>query len=278
LLIDVFDAKSNTPNEIPLSENLSMTILSDVDIEARMAAGELVRLGSKEQLGPACYELRMGTVYYDLTEQDKRIDVGTTGTILIKPGHRVVLITQEELQIPQNMIARVTSKGSLFSVGLSPVNTYADPGFEGNLGIVTQNLSDKYIEIPTGESIAKVDFALLSSAVTRPYRGQHGFQTKIWPIKRQFQKSFEEVKNDPRVESEVVEAYKMLPRATATALRSIQRRQRIVDAAILVAIFLNALVLALVSTKFVETTIAIGTNLISSAIIGALMWFSRTKE
>ncbi len=55
-------------------------------------------------------------------------------------------------------------KGSLFSIGLSHVATYADPGFKGNLGIVTQNLSDKYIVPPPGEQIAKIDFTQLSGA------------------------------------------------------------------------------------------------------------------
>jgi len=255
-----------------------MTTLSDSDIETRIAAGELIRNGSLTQLGPACYELRMGNVYYDLTEEDKRIDANTNRTILIKPGHRVVLITLEELHIPHNIVARVTSKGSLFSIGLTPASTYADPGFSGNLGIVTQNVSDKYIQIPVGEPIAKVDFSLLSNTVRQPYRGQHGFQTQIWPIRHQLQKTYDEIKKDPRVESEILESYKILPRAIAVTLRQIQQKQRRVDIAILISLFINTSVLAAVSTKFLDTIIAISINLISSAIVGVMMWLSRLKE
>jgi len=111
--------------------------LTDGEIGAEMLAGRLIRNGQQTQIGPACYELRMGQIYYDLTEGARRFDVGQGGKVLIKPGHRVVLITQEELIIPTNMIARIISKGSLFSVGLSPVCTYADPGFAGNVGVVT---------------------------------------------------------------------------------------------------------------------------------------------
>lgn len=243
-----------------------------------MAAGELVRNGSNAQLGPACYELRMGNVYYDLTEGDKRIDATVSGTVLIKPGHRVVLITLEDLSIPHNVVARVASKGSLFSIGLSPVSTYADPGFSGNLGIVTQNLSDKYIELPIGEPIAKVDFSLLSSTANKPYRGQHGFQTQIWPIRHQLQKSYDEVKGDPRVEDEEAEAYKILPRTTASVLKHIKRKQRIIDWAIFAAVLMNALVLAAVSTKFLDTTVSLATNLLSTVIVGGVMWLSRGKE
>ena len=220
----------------------------------------------------------MGAIYYDLTEGDKRLDASASKNVLIKPGHRVVLITQEELAIPANMIARVTSKGSLFSVGLSPVSTYADPGFAGNLGIVTQNLSDKYIELPIGEAIAKVDFSLLSSAAIKPYRGQHGYQTQIWPIKHQLQKTYQDVKNDPRVESEQDEAYKILPHATASILRRLQKKQRIIDGAILITLFVNTLVLAALSTKFIDPIISVATNLISTTIVGIQMWYFRPKE
>lgn len=254
-----------------------MTTLSDIDIENCMKKGELVKNGSPKQLGPACYELRMGHVYYDLTEGDKPIDASKIGTILIKPGHRVVLITLEELSVPINVIARISSKGSLFSIGLSPVSTYADPGFSGNIGIVTHNLSDKFIELPIGESIAKVDFSVLSSKAKEPYRGQHGFQTKIWPIKHQLQKTYEDLKGDPRVESEDAESYKIIPKATVNALRKLAQRQRRIDWAILAALFLNALVLTAVTGKFVEISTAIWTNLISTAVVAAFVWL-RDKE
>lgn len=73
----------------------------------------------------------MGNVYYDLTEGDQPIAIAAGQDILIKPGHRVVLITHEELAVPDDVLARVVSKGSLFSIGLSTVATYADPGSPG---------------------------------------------------------------------------------------------------------------------------------------------------
>lgn len=255
-----------------------MTTLSNVDIEARMHAGTLVQGGNAAQVGPACYELRMGTIYYDLTEGDKRIDATVFGNILIKPGHRVVLITLEELVIPDDVIARVTSKGSLFSVGLSPVSTYADPGFQGNLGVVTQNLSDKYIQIPIGESIAKVDFSLLSSSTTRPYHGQHGFKTQIWPIKHHLQKSYQDIRSDPRVESEDHEAYRILPQATASALRQLVSKQRRIDWALLVVLLVSTLILASLSQKWLDPVLGVVTNLIASGLVALYMYRSDTER
>lgn len=255
-----------------------MTTLSDNEIRSRLAVSELILDGDESQIGPACYELRTGNIYYDLTENGRRIDASKAGNVLIKPGHRVVLITQEQLHIPNDIIARVASKGSLFSIGLSPVCTYADPGFSGNLGLVTQNLSDKYIEIPIGESVAKVDFSLLSAPVGNPYRGQHGFHTRIWPIKEHLQKDYEDVKSDPRVDSEEAESFRILPAATAKAIRHLQGRQQRVDLAILAAIFINTLTLAFAIGDPGGVAAAIAVNLISSALIGAFTSMYRIKE
>src|SRR5262249_16533468 len=111
---------------------VTMTTLTDTEIIDEMARGRLVGNGDVRQVAGACYELRLGNVYYDLTESDRRVEVAPGENILIKPGHRVVLITYEELEVPDDVLTRIVSKGSLFSVGLSPVSTYADSGFSGN--------------------------------------------------------------------------------------------------------------------------------------------------
>lgn len=251
-----------------------MTTLADKDIEARMAAGDLIVNGSRGQIGPACYELRMGDNYYDLTEANTLIELSDKGNlreVLIKPGHRVVLITKEELSIPHNIIARVISKGSLFSIGLTPVSTYADPGFRGNLGIVTQNMSDKYITLPIGEPIAKIDFSLLTNESKTPYLGQHGFHTKVWPIRHQLIKNYQDIKNDPRVESEEVESHKILPQATVTALREIKKRQLRVNFYLLTFAVLNSITLTAVYANLLEIAAALTINILSALIFSITM-------
>jgi NTP pyrophosphatase (non-canonical NTP hydrolase) len=64
---------------------------------------------------------------------------------------------------------------------------------------VTQNISDKYIELPELEPIAKVDFTILETPATQLYRGQHGFESEIWPIKHHLQKTREQLAGDPRL-------------------------------------------------------------------------------
>ncbi|WP_376704470.1 hypothetical protein RQ479_06240 [Mesorhizobium sp. ISC25] len=255
-----------------------MTTLSDVDIATEIQARRLIQNADPSRLAGACYELRMGNAYYDLTEGGKRFALMPGQMVLIKPGHRVVLITAEELDVPSDILVRVVSKGSLFSVGLSPVATYADPGFGGNLGIVTQNISDKYVELPQGEPIAKADFTRLTSPAARLYQGQHGFQAGIWPIKTHLQKEHDDVANDPRVRSEKEEAFALLPVATRTVIRRIEQTQFWTNFGLALAIVINSASLFLVGSKLMDNFYGVVGNLVASAIIGLATVFANLSR
>lgn len=244
-----------------------MTVLCDHEILAEINSQRLIVGADEIMIGGAYYQLRMGSVYYDLTEGAQRFALRPDQSVLIKPGHRVVLITVEELIVPADMLVRIVSKGSLFSIGLSPVATYADPGFKGNLGIVTENISDKYIELSQGEPIAKADFTRLSTPATRLYHGQHGFQAGIWPLKTHLQKVHKEVAGDARVRSEKEEAFALLPAATRTVICRLEQTQMWIDIALVFAICINAATLFLIGGKLMDNFYGIITNLISAAIV-----------
>ncbi len=245
-----------------------MTILSNNEIELEIEAKKLILGAANQMIEGASYQLRLGNVYYDLSEGGKRFELTPGEKVLIKPGHRVVLITAEELLVPADILAKIVSKGALFSVGLSPVATYADPGFTGNLGIVTQNLSDKYIELPQGEPIAKVDFTRLSSPATKLYQGQHGFQAGIWPIKTHLQKEHHEIKDDIRVKSEKDEALALLPNATRVIIRSLETRLLWTMFALVVVVAINTAAILLVGSEFMNYVQAIVVNFVTTAIFG----------
>lgn len=52
-----------------------MSTYSDTKIKESMDSNKLIQDGDLSQIGPACYELRMGNVYYDLTEGDMQLKV-----------------------------------------------------------------------------------------------------------------------------------------------------------------------------------------------------------
>src|SRR5690606_30072793 len=125
----------------------------------------------EKNIKQSCYELRASNIYYDINSADRKIELKEDEYILIKPKALVVIMTYETLEMPANILGRILTKGKLFSVGLLPVNTYADPGFSGRLGIVFSNLSNNYIKITPKESIAKIEFSKLENNVERPYHG-----------------------------------------------------------------------------------------------------------
>lgn len=244
-----------------------MTTFSDKKIVEELGRGRLIKNPDIEMMDGSSYQLRLGDVYYDLTEDAKRFKLGPDETVLIKPGHRVVLITAEDLDIPADIAVRVVSKGSLFAVGLSHVATYADPGFKGKLGIVTQNISDKYVILPQGEPIAKAEFCELTSDAERLYKGQHGFQMEIWPIKTHLQKTYSEVSTDSRVKSEKEEALNLLPLAAANLIREMEATQFWTNFGLFIAIFLNSLLILLVNEKIIEGLIGIIASLIGTLVV-----------
>lgn len=260
-----------------------MSTLSNIEIETEIESGRLLIGADVTMVEGSSYQLRLGNVYYDLSEGGKRFELPEGQKILIKPGHRVVLITAEELSVPTNQVARVVSKGSLFSIGLSPVATYADPGFSGNLGLVTHNLSDKYVELPQGEPIAKVEFNLLSSTTTKPYKGQHGFQTGMWPIKEQLQKTYDDVKDDGRVFSEAAEALALLPNATRVIIQRLESTLLWTVVALFLAIGINAVTLVLIKndSPLLGHLYGVAGSLVATGLvaIGAILinYFRRTK-
>lgn len=180
--------------------------LTDREIIDRANEGELI---SEEfdvsRVRQACYELRASSTYYDLATPDRPQTIDMNESILLKPKQMLVLITMESLRLDSSMLGRVLSKGQLFSLGLIPVNTYADPGFTGRLGIVMINASNDYLAIPIGTPIAKIEFVALDKPVERPYSGQHGYETEIWPIQTKFKLTAEEIRRDKRIGSIVEE-------------------------------------------------------------------------
>ncbi|RYB01454.1 hypothetical protein, partial [Lichenibacterium ramalinae] len=138
----------------------------------------------------------------------------------------------------------------------------------GHLGIVTQNIGDKFIVLPQLEPIAKADFTRLTGPSLQPYKGQHGYQTAIWPIKHHLQKTYAEVRMDARVGTEKEEGYRLLPQATAVVLRSLERRHRFVDIAILIVVVINATSIFLVNNKLIDNVQGLVCNLLSSLIVG----------
>lgn len=164
--------------------SLKTGTLPDNVIKSLASEGELITAGFDEnRLKQACYELRASDVFYETasSSEDKQRVVDANGYVL-RPQCYVTAIVQESIELPNDILGRIIAKGQLFSVGIIPVCTYADPGFRGRLGITLCNISHRHLVIRPGQAIAKIEFSKIPTAVENPYSGQHGFETSIWPI------------------------------------------------------------------------------------------------
>ncbi len=190
-----------TPETQRPTRNMGMTgTLNDRQIIDMAENGLLISENfSEDNVQQACYELRVGNVYYELEGETKRKSTEGFDNLVLKPKQLTVVITMETLNIPSDVLGRILTKGRLFSVGILPVNTYADPGFQGKLGIVLYNSSPYFLRLQSGEPIAKIEFTKLAQRVEQPYDGQHGYQSEIWPMPENMVLSADEVSADPRL-------------------------------------------------------------------------------
>jgi dCTP deaminase len=232
----------------------------------------------------ACYELRASNTYYELNKVDRdshpiRHELPPSDFILLKPKQFVVIITHETIELPDNIVARVLTKGKLFSIGISPINTYADPGFKGKLGIVLGNLSNNYIRIPQLEPIAKIEFTKLRKSVDKPYDGQHGYKSQMWPVPYHFILSDAEAQRDPRVVDQFAEMAAANGQAFAEVAMRVFKYERLLIRASIGYFTLSALILFLLAWGHegslpVGATIALAGGVISNLIFLAITQYA----
>jgi len=125
-------------------KNIKPGIIADFEIK-KLCPSELITKGyDPGSVKQTCYELRVGeTVWYTYLKNSKlrKTSVKDKGGVYLPPKAYATIITMEELELPTDCVGRIMTKGQLFSIGISAVNTYADPGFSGHLGITLINHS-----------------------------------------------------------------------------------------------------------------------------------------
>jgi dCTP deaminase len=82
---------------------------------------------------------------------------------------------------------------------------------------------------------------------------------------------------DPRVGTEKEEGYRLLPQATASVLRKLERRQVLTDAAILIAVILNATSVFMVGNKLIDNFQGLVGNLLTSVLVGVFMAYTKWR-
>jgi dCTP deaminase len=162
------------------------SVLSDGTIRRLVAEGHVrVDPWDESMVQPASIDLRLGTSFrvfhnhrisaIDLAEPPKNltelVEIGDADSFVIHPGEFVLGRTQEHVELPNDIVARIEGKSSLGRLGLIVHATagFVDPGFKGTLTLEITNLTRVPIILWPGKPIAQLSFMALDRPAERPY-------------------------------------------------------------------------------------------------------------
>jgi dCTP deaminase len=266
---------------MPTNRHVNAGTLPDSEIRALCERNILIIENySPANVKQACYELRASNIYYDLANNKQKYTLTDGQYILLKPKQLVVIITMESLNLPADILGRILTKGKLFSIGLLPVNTYADPGFKGKLGIVFCNLSNNFLKVYPTQQIAKIEFTRLPHPVDEPYQGQHGYQTEIWPIPEDMLLTEEELRMDNRIKSTSEEMILSYGEGIGSVIDRVFRFERRLIFAVIAYLFMSTLLIALIgkSATWLTPLITISLGVVSNIATAVLIHYATSLK
>ncbi len=175
-------------------------ILSDRDIRNEVTAGRIVvKPFDADLIQPSSIDVRVDNQFrvfhnhrYRVIDVKERMDdltesvrVSDGDALILHPGEFVLGSTQEWVELPNDVAARLEGKSSLGRLGLVTHSTagFVDPGFRGHLTLELSNLANLPITLYPGMKIGQIAFFRLSSpaqlgygadGLCSKYQGQRG--------------------------------------------------------------------------------------------------------
>lgn len=134
-----------------------------------------------KRINNVAYELSLGGEAYltDSKKGKKEVLDEKNTQVVIKPGQFALLITDEFVTIPDNMIAFISIKFSQKIKGLINVSGFhVDPGFKGKIIFSVYNAGPATIILDKGCPYFMIWFSNLTSS-SDPYNGKHKGQMEI---------------------------------------------------------------------------------------------------
>ncbi|MGI8922031.1 MAG: dCTP deaminase [Solirubrobacteraceae bacterium] len=161
-------------------------VLSDASIIRLIEDGRIrVDPWDRELVQPASLDVRLGSSFrvfhnhrasaidlrqppVNLTEE---VTIGDEEPFVIHPGEFCLGATQEWVELPDDVVARIEGKSSLGRLGLIVHATagFCDPGWQGTLTLELNNLTRVPIVLAPGLKIAQLSFMTLDRPALRPY-------------------------------------------------------------------------------------------------------------
>lgn len=181
-------------------------ILSDRDIKKYLREGKIKVIPKpnfKEQLGPCSLDLHLGNTFkvfkhtecpfidlknHKMTLEKIMTQIKISGKkpLILRPGDFVLAITQENFELPPDIMVRLDGRSSLGRLGLVVHSTAArfDPGWRGRALMEIGNLGVIPIALYPGIRICSLTFETLSSPAEIPYLKQrdHKYAGQKGPV------------------------------------------------------------------------------------------------
>lgn len=169
-------------------------VLSDVDIRRYIAEGK-IRITPDlppEQFGSCSVDFRLGDefsvfehsryAYIDLREKRslqevmRSIKVPPGEPFVLQPREFVLAITEETLELDDDVLGRLEGRSSLGRIGIIVHGTAGlfDPGWIGKATLELSNLSRMAVALYPGMRICSFTFEQVSTRVSVSYRNKPG--------------------------------------------------------------------------------------------------------
>ena len=169
-------------------------VLSDVDIRRYIAEGK-IRISPDlppEQFGSCSVDFRLGAefnvfehsrhAYIDLRDRRgiedlmKSVTVPPGEPFILQPREFVLAITEEHLELDDDVLGRLEGRSSLGRIGIIVHGTAGlfDPGWSGKATLELSNLGRMPVALYPGMRICSFTFEQLSTRSSVPYRKKAG--------------------------------------------------------------------------------------------------------
>jgi dCTP deaminase len=169
-------------------------VLSDVDIRRYIAQGK-IKISPDlppEQFGSCSVDFKLGNefnvfehsrnAYIDLRENKgieglmKSVMVPAGESFILQPREFVLAITEETLELDDDVLGRLEGRSSLGRIGIIVHGTAGlfDPGWAGKATLELSNLGRMPVALYPGMRICSFTFEQLSTPSSVPYRKKAG--------------------------------------------------------------------------------------------------------
>lgn len=168
----------------------SMEILVDYQIEELINEGNVIKRGNSSHIEAASYDCSLGYSYkrseipFPNWEEKELLTIescnGEPAVIELQPHETVLIYTDEEFDIPANMVLHASPMSSWVRKGLNVgISYFVDPGFQGAFCFPVTNETEKVLKINSREPIMSVEILRQERMPQKLWKDRHEDKFKM---------------------------------------------------------------------------------------------------